>query len=339
MKLKDFSGLDAIYQNISNTKHEPINQNTTRQEVLLTDASIYLPESKAVKAGSPLGGGPGAKGDEVTLPKKTGPEGLKGNNFEKVSKQQDPGTDAALMKKEEQGDNEESEEKENVFKGDAAKLTTPNEKVRESTGESNKYSYQPKFTMSKLKFDRLYEDAIKRIPFTENADEEAGMKEAGMDADAPVAPTDDVAADSDLDMGGDDVGSDDITLTIDRDTARKLCDMLQAQLDTAGDDEGVDAIDLDGVTPADTGDEVVAEEVEAEDEGHPLHNQKKGKPDSPKSSNQVGDLKKSGGTADKGTLKSEPEPKELGDKSGPLKGKSNKVGSGTVATAGKKIFD
>lgn len=334
MKLKDFSSLGDIYSNIA-TNNEPIQSVQQRQQdILLTDAAQYVPAGKQVKAGSPLGGGPGTKGDVSPLAKKTGPEGLKGNDFEKVDKIQDPASDAKVMKKEEEGKNEE-DTKENVNQKETAKITTPQEKIEENKVESNKYSYKPKFTMSKLKFDQLYEDAIKRIPFTEEVmANEADMADAGAD---DVAPADDAAADAGDDMGGAE-GAEETTLS--HAEAIEACEKLLAFLkkdmehDVAtgelGDEE--DAMGAEG-------EETIAEEVEAEDEGHPLHNLKKGKPDNPKGSNTAGDVKKSGGTADKGSLTSAPEPKELGDKSGPLKGKNNKAGSGTVAKPGAKLFD
>lgn len=349
MKLKDFSGLSAIYENIAkNDTNEPITE-TPKQDVLLTDASVYLSENKMVKAGSPLGGGPGAKNDEVHLAKKTGPEGLKGNNFEKVSKQQDPGADASKMKKEEADETAEHSEdttkksddpeegKENAHKDDNAKNTTPKEKVRESAGESNKYNYKPKFTMSKLKFDQLYEDAIKRIPFTEEAD-------MGMGADdAAVPPADDMAADADT---GEEMGADegDVTITLDRATAQKLHDMLMAQLgggEEVGGEEPGEEEGMENMTEEEHGEKPIEEEVDAEDLGHAgvgagakseqLHDKAKIK--------TVSDLKAVKGAADKGTIKNEPEPKEEKGNNAALQGKNNKVGSGTVASVGKKAFE
>ena len=354
MKLKDLSSLGDIYSNIAVNSEPVATIIEQRQDILLTDATQYLPENKQVKPGSALGGGPGAKGDEVHLAKKTGPEGLKGNNFEKVSKQQDPGADKGKMKKEEKAETAETSEdttkesddsedsKENVHKDDTAKNTTPKEKVRESAGESNKYNYKPKFTMSKLKFDQLYEDAIKRIPFTEEA-------EADMGADAGVPPADDVAADAET---GDDMGAEEpseVTITLDRETAQKLHDLLMAQLgggtggeDEMGGDEGpADAEGMENMGEEGEHEAPIEEEVEAQDLGHAgvgsgakseqLHDKAKIK--------TVSDLKVVKGTADKGTLKNEPQPKEEKGNNAALQGKNNKVGSGTVATTGKKAFE
>ena len=332
MKLKDFSSLGDIYSNIA-TNNEPVQPVQQRQQdILLTDATQYVPTGKQVKAGSPLGGGPGTKGDVSPLAKKTGPEGLKGNDFEKVDKIQDPASDAKVMKKEEEGKNEE-DTKENVNQKDTAKITTPQEKIEENKVESNKYNYKPKFTMSKLKFDQLYEDAIKRIPFTEDA----VADEAEMPGADDVAPTDDATADAGDDMGGTEGGEE---TTLSHAEAIEACEKLLAFLkkDMEHDVATGELGDEEGAMGA--GDEeTIAEEVEADDEGHALVNAKKGKPDNPKGSNTAGDIKKSGGTADKGSLTSAPEPRELGDKSAGLKGKNNKAGSGTVAKPGAKLFD
>jgi hypothetical protein len=90
-----------------------------------------------------------------------------------------------------------------------------------------------------------------------------------------------------------------------------------------------------------SGDPPIAEEVEAQDLGHAgvgsgakseqLHDKAKMK--------TVSDLKVVKGTADKGTFKNEPQPKEEKGNNASLQGKSNKVGSGTVATTGKKAFE
>lgn len=349
MKLKDLSSLGEIYSNIAinSTPVEKIIEQKT--DILLTDATQYLPENKMVKTGSPLGGGPGAKDGEVPLIKKTGPEGLKGNNFEKVTKQQDPGSDAAKMKKEEKEEtaatsedttkksDDSEEDKENTHEDDTAKNTTPKEKVRESAGETNKYNYKPKFTMSKLKFDQLYEDAIKRIPFTEEAEADMG---AGAD-DAAVPPADDVAADAEA---GEEKGAEegDVTITLDRATAQKLHDLLMAQLG-GGEVGGEEPAGPEGMEnmAEDSDEEPIEEEVEADDLGHAgvgagakseqLHDKAKIK--------TVGDLKAIKGAADKGTLKNEPEPKEEKGNNAALQGKNNKTGSGTVATPGKKAFE
>lgn len=334
MKLTSLAELGDLYTKVMENKVQvapTVSEKVAHGEVLLTDATQYLPEN-ANKPGQALGGGPGAgKGDTIEpLAKKTGPKGLKGNNFEEVTKHEDPGSDKKVMKKEAEGEEEASE---NDKQNDTAKVTTPKEKVEDLVAEEHKYNYKPKFTMSKPKFDQLYEAALKRAPFTEDAE----MDNAG------VPPADDMAADApdtDVDVGmSDDSGEETVTIELPKDLAKKLHELLMAKLDSAIDDvEGGDDEVIGGEEEVD---DVVAEEVEAEDEGHPLHNMKKGKPDNPKGSNQVSDLKVVKGAADKGKLRNEPEPKDAPDHDKALqnpKGK-NTTGTGTVVTPGKKMFE
>ena len=327
MKIKSLSELGNIYAGIAASAEEiPASVVTERTEQILnTDVSQYLKEEKQVKPNSPLGGGPGTKGNISPLMKKTGPEGLKGNNFEKVSKIQDPASDPKEMKDQDE-DKESDEDKKNAHEAETAENTTSQEKVRESAQESNKYNYKPKFTMSKPKFDQLYEEAIKSIPFNEDAD----MYEAdAMGDDAGVASADDAAADA-PEMGAEEE-SQDVTITLPKELAQKLHDILMSSLGVSVDDgEGEEYVggDEPGETPVG---EAVSQPEPKEEKGNNASLQGK--------NNKVGDLHKAGGTADKGSLKNQPEPKEEKGNNHALQGKSNKVGSGTVATAGKKMFE
>lgn len=326
MKLKSLSELGDIYASIASTPQNAIASMVTEQAsdtILATDVNQYLKEEKQVKPGSPLGGGPGTKGEVSPLQKKTGPEGLKGNDFKKVDKIQDPASDPKEMKDVEE-DKESKEDKENAHEAETAKNTTPQEKVRESAQESNKYNYKPHFTMSKPKFDQLYEEAIKGIPFTEDA----GMPSAE-DTGAGVAAADDAAADA-PDMGAEEE-SQEITITLPKELAHKLHDILMSSLGVSvsdGDEAGSE-------DEAPMGDSVKVEAVSQpepkEEKGNNAALQGK--------SNKVGDLHKAGGTADKGSLKNQPEPKEEKGNNAALQGKNNKTGSGTVVTPGKKMFE
>ena len=336
MKIKSLSDLGNIYAGIASSAEEiPASIVTERSEqVLNTDVSQYLKEEKQVKPNSPLGGGPGTKGDISPLMKKTGPEGLKGNNFEKVSKVQDPASDPTEMKDKEE-DKESAEDKENAHEAETAENTTSQEKVRESAQENNKYNYKPKFTMSKPKFDQLYEEAIKSIPFNEEAD----MYEAdAMGADAGVASADDAAADA-PEMGAEEE-SQDVTITLPKELAQKLHDLLMASLGVSmSDGDEADETDMmqDGMMH--DGDEH-HDDVKKEAVSQPEPKEEKGNNAALQGkNNKVGDLHKAGGTAEKGSLKNQPEPKEEKGNNASLQGKSNKVGSGTVATAGKKMFE
>lgn len=331
MKIKSFNELGGIYESIASTgeKLESIN-NSPGSTILLTDASDYVP----VKTGSAMGGGPGVKKDQVQPAKKTGPEGLKGNNFEKVTKKEDPGSDEKVMAK---AENNEEPASENEDEADSAKVTTPKEKVKvmETAREDNKYNYKPKFTMSKPKFDQLYEEAIKRVPFTENEDPMGGP-----DAGAPegVTPADDLAADApDTDVPGEDA-VEEVTLTIPKDVAQKLCDLIQAAIGgEEGEEElvGGDDGELDGMV----GDEPPAGEVAAEAVvEEPTPKEEKGNNASLQGkSNKVGDLKVGGKAEKAGTsVKSDPTPKEEKGSNATLQGKNNKVGS---LTPGKRLVD
>lgn len=296
MKLKSLSELGDIYASIASTPQNVIASMVTEQAsntILATDVNQYLKEEKQVKPGSPLGGGPGTKGEISPLQKKTGPEGLKGNDFKKVDKIQDPASDPKEMKDVEE-DKESKEDKENAHEAETAKNTTPQNKVRESAQESNKYNYKPHFTMSKPKFDQLYEEAIKGIPFTEDADMQ---EDNAMGADTGVASADDAAADA-PDMGADEE-SQDVTITLPKELAQKLHDILMSSL-------GVSVSDGDG---------------DETDEAHMMHD---------------GMMHDGAKHEVKGEAVSQPEPKEEKGNNAALQGKNNKVSHLTV---GKKMFD
>jgi hypothetical protein len=328
MKLKSLSELGDIYASIASTPQNAIASMVTEQAsntILATDVNQYLKEEKQVKPGSPLGGGPGTKGEISPLQKKTGPEGLKGNDFKKIDKIQDPASDPKEMKDVEE-DKESKEDKENAHEAETAKNTTPQEKVRESAQESNKYNYKPHFTMSKPKFDQLYEEAIKGIPFTEDADMQ---EDNAMGADTGVASADDAAADA-PDMGADEE-SQDVTITLPKELAQKLHDILMSSLGVSVSD-GDEAGSEDGADEAPMGDSVKVEAVSQpeprEEKGNNAALQGK--------NNKVGDLHKAGGTAEKGSLKSQPEPKEEKGNNAALQGKNNKTGN---LVTGKRMFD
>ena len=328
MKLKSLSELGDIYASIASTPQNAIASMVTEQAsntILATDVNQYLKEEKQVKPGSPLGGGPGTKGEISPIQKKTGPEGLKGNDFKKVDKIQDPASDPKEMKDVEE-DKESKEDKKNAHEAETAKNTTPQNKVRESAQESNKYNYKPHFTMSKPKFDQLYEEAIKGIPFTEDADMQ---EDNAMGADTGVASADDAAADA-PDMGADEE-SQDVTITLPKELAQKLHDILMSSLGVSMSD-GDEAGSEDGADEAPMGDSVKVEAVSQpepkEEKGNNAALQGK--------NNKVGDLHKAGGTAEKGSLKNQPEPKEEKGNNAALQGKNNKTGN---LVAGKKMFE
>jgi hypothetical protein len=347
MKIKSFSGLGDLYSNIAASNQiipDTVNENA-QKEVVQTDTSVYLTE-EMVKAGSPLGGGPKeavkkVDGAEVNaVLKNSGPAGLvpKKSGFKPVDKMEDPGSDNKLMK-----DEEEDKEPEVTDETDtkAEKNTTSKEKVRETVAENNKYNYKPKFTMSKSKFDNLYEEALKGIPFNEN--EEAMMHD---EEEADVASATDAAADSETPMGDEEMGGEEEMFTHAEaiEAARKLLAFLEKdkEVDAEHGDLGDEDQEIAGHDEEEEEEEgMVAEDVEAEDLGHVLTkvngSLKKGNPDpvnkpmtdSPK-------IKKVGGTADKGKIRNEPEAKEIEGDESALHGNKNKFQNIKKFTAGAK---
>jgi len=314
-----------MYSGIVSENHvvpSAVNENTTGA-VQYTDTSVYLTEDM-VKTGSPLGGAvhkdvvKKVEGSEVnTLLKNSGPAGLvpKKSGFKPVDKIEDPGSDDKVMKDEKEGKEEESadssEEKE------TARITTPEEKVQESVVKNNKYNYKPKFTMSKSKFDNLYEAALKGVPFNEN-DEMHGMSHE--EEEAGVMPATDAAADHEEPAMSGPEGDEGEEACCTHEEAIEMVEKLMKflQKDKAYDQEHGDLGDEDqeiaGHTEEDEG--MVAEEVDAEDLGHVLTKAngslKKGNPDSVnKIETSSPKIKKNAGTADKGKLTNSPEPKEL----------------------------
>ena len=180
--------------------------------------------------------------------------------------------------------------------------------------------------MSKPKFDQLYEEAIKGIPFTEDASMPVHASEDAMDG---VAAADDAAADA-PDMGADEE-SQDVTITLPKELAQKLHDILMSSLGVSMSD-GDEAGSEDGADEAPMGDSVKVEAVSQpepkEEKGNNAALQGK--------NNKVGDLHKAGGTAEKGSLKNQPEPKEEKGNNAALQGKNNKTGN---LVAGKKMFE
>lgn len=182
--------------------------------------------------------------------------------------------------------------------------------------------------MAKSIFDKLYESAM-GPDF--NADPGAGAPDAGMD---------DLDADGlDLDAEGEGEGEDEVTISLDRATAEKLRDVLNAILDTG--EEGLEDEGL-GEGEGDAGLD------ESEPEWYDEDEETKGAPkpasksvDSGKN-NKVGNLKPSGG----GASNAKPTDKvgNDGDYGHALHGakkpnmgdKSNKVGN---YTPGKRLFD
>jgi len=123
--------------------------------------------------------------------------------------------------------------------------------------------------------------------------------------------------------------SDEVTITIDRDMAKSLCDMLQAAMGDEDDDSEEADADEDYSMEMEEAEEDTEEE---EDDTHQEAVEMKEVPSSAGQSlmsknNKVGSIKAKGNKASDSTKKYvEAEPKELGDKKAHLQGKNNKVG-------------
>ena len=96
----------------------------------------------------------------------------------------------------------------------------------------------------KSKFDKLFENVME--------DDDAMNLSAGPGM-GPEGGNFGSEEDDFSDLGSEDEGSEEITLTLDRETAQKLCDMLQSQLDS-GSEEDSDLEDLE-IDDEDMGDE------------------------------------------------------------------------------------
>ena len=170
--------------------------------------------------------------------------------------------------------------------------------------------------MSKLKFDQLYEEALKGVPFNEDVD---------MMEQDEIMPADDMAADS-PDTGAEETT---VTITLDKALAKQLHDVLMA---TIGDEEEVIG---DEEPVGDMASEaIVSEPTPKEEKGNNAALQGK--------NNKVGDLHPVKHAAEQGTAKQDPTPKDAAHFDSKLqnpKGSANKVGAGTVATPGKKAFE
>ena len=207
----------------------------------------------------------------------------------------------------------------------------PEEKVQESVVKNNKYNYKPKFTMSKSKFDNLYEAALKGVPFNEN-DEMHGMSHE--EEEAGVMPATDAAADgAEGEMGGEEQHEELPTHEEAIEMLEKILAFLKKdkEVDAEHGDLGDEDQEIAGHAEEDEG--MVAEEVDAEDLGHVLTKAngslKKGNPDSVnKIETSSPKIKNNAGTADKGKLTNSPEPKELSANVSQLQNTKNfKVGA------------
>jgi hypothetical protein len=172
----------------------------------------------------------------------------------------------------------------------------------------------------KSKFDKLFENVM---------DDEMDVN---MDLGPETGP--EGAEDVDMDMSTE-TDMDQVTLTLDREVAQKLCDMLQAQLETSetvSDEEESDLEDLE--IDMDSEDTELEDEDEEEVELTGEETATEKLPDSAghkltaKDNKVSGTVKPKGGKAQSDAGTNDPEPKPLGDKGHGLMSKgNNKVGN------------
>ena len=203
---------------------------------------------KAAKSGSLKGGLPG-----TTVGK--GPAELNSKNAQDIQNKETTETDQ-IEGVQEPVDPKNSK-KENAYEPEIYSSQNYDEKIGKKVKESiNNYM--------KSTFDKLFENVM--------SDEEQQELEAlGVDTEE----------------GGDEEASDEITVTLNRDMAKQLCDILQAAIGEeepeAEDMEHEDGEHYEMEEDEEDGededeDETHKEAVDATDEGHPLVNQKTGNP-------------------------------------------------------------
>ena len=214
-------------------------------------------------------------------------------------------------------------------KGKEKNLYEPEKYSSEKFDEKVEKGYKESININmKSVFDKLFEEVMDGQESNEELDAlgiEAGDEGAGED-------------------------SDEITITLDKDMAKQLCDILQAAMGDESDDadeaEDMEHEDYEEMEEAeeegeDDEDEEVEEAVEADDLGHALVNAKDTGLKNPKN-NKVTKVGAGKVSSKKGDSKLKG---QTGDEDGSNKGHdlvntgNNKVGSGSVASLGASLFD
>jgi len=246
-KIKNLSDLGSLYSEVveAASKRPLIEGGNKQPDILNTDASMYLPESKEwhTKGEEPKAGeGFGKK--EEKLAKGTGPEAAGGFKKNEAKDKQDA-VEETEMEKEETEAAKKNEEKEKVEENVDSAFKTP------------KYKKQT-FTMPKSKFQQIYEDAMQKGPFVN--EEEMTPIEPAADDTAEIG--------AEPEMGGEEEACCTHEEAIEM--VEKLLKFLKK--DTAYDKEHGDLGDEDQAFTGGGEEEETApmeEAVEAEDLGHP----------------------------------------------------------------------
>lgn len=206
-----------------------------------------------------------------------------------------------------------------------------NTKGKENLYEPEKYSSE--------KFDKKVEKSYKESININMKSVFDKLFEEVMDGQESTEELDALGIKTGDEVAGEESG--DITITLDKDMAKQLCDILQAAM---GDEEADDAEveDYEEMEESEDEDqEEVEEAVEAEDLGHSLVNAKdSGLSKVGAGSNKVKNTQKVSSGKAQGKVKGQTgDAAELKDGKAELTGKNNKSGSGTVASAGASLFD
>ena len=237
--------------------------------------------------------------------------------------------------------NKDTSGPENADRGETAQpysnvIDPKHNKVKDELYDSEIYSSE-KYDENDKKIEKKVKESINnymKSTFDKLFENVMGEE---MHSDQETQELDALGIETDAEEAGD---GDDVTITLDRDMAKQLCDLLKAAM---GEDEDDDAEAEDGEyghgemeemeEDEDEDAEVEAEEdeleeaIEADDLGHTLVNAKEtGLTNA--GNNKVGTVKPTGGKAGGSTKKYvEAEPKPLADGKAKLQGKDNKAGT------------
>jgi hypothetical protein len=290
-KIKNLSDLGELYSAIQQTAANvtEVKNSNEQPDILLTDATNYLPKGSTPKVGEGFG-----KKEEKLAPK-TGPEAAEGFDKKLAKEEQEAAEETEKEKKDMEAaeKNEEAPEKEEKV-----------EENVESVSKSPKYKKQT-FTMPKSKFQKLYEDAINSGPFVNEEEEVAPI--------APPAGGPEGAAEepmADHEMGGEETH---LTHAEAIEACEKLLAFLKKDMESDEEQGTLGAEDQAGEEGASEEEEAapMEEAVEAEDLGHPLEGAKSDHLKDGHKIHKVGSLKQKGAASEQGAnFKNEPAPKK-----------------------------
>ena len=303
-KIKSLSELGDLYGTIqeSAVNQPAIDMGNNMPDILLTDATQYVPAGKAPKTGSAFGKEDGI--EEVA--KGTGPEAA--DNFDKkLAKEADLTKAGEATKGVAKETKKETKEKREALPDKEEKV----EETVDSASKTPKYKKQ-QFIMPKSKFQQLYEDAMQKGPFVKEEEEMA-----------PIAPA---ADDTSAEIDAEPTGTEEKPLT-----HEEIIEMLEKALEalkkhagyedthggkdiSAGGEEETAHMEDSSEEEEEEEESAMEEAVDAEDLGHPLEGAKS---EELKDGNKIHKVGGSGVTKVKGAaseqganFKNEPAPKK-----------------------------